>query len=105
MPPIAKDRSRSMKIRRSHNASNHEKLQPSDEDLCFLALPRVAHLASHLNPFFAAHALMKITWTPVHAIDALALICDGSDAATRPEKVSFRGDIVPHGTRNRVLPL
>ena len=58
-----------------------------------------------LNPF-DARVLMKIAWTRVHAINALAFIVlrsDACDAATSPAYVKLRGNLVPHGRKRREL--
>ena len=46
----------------------------------------------HLKILLDARALIKIAGTQVQAIDVLPVIPDGSNAATCPAKVSFRGD-------------
>ena len=64
-------------------------IPPFDEDPTLQKRPRGVRYAlrsPHLSDFFRARVLMKIAWTPVHAITAVEPESDDRRAATRPAK-------------------
>ena len=82
---ITNDRGRPMKIGWLRSAPDRKRLRPSDEDPCFLDLPRVAHLADHLK-CISPHAWLMIASTRVHAISAILLRSDACRASTSPAR-------------------